>query len=135
MKNRFVYPAILIGSLICIQSCTKNLQDKYVPPVQPTQFINVSVSSGQTYVFTGGSGTLNVSRQASHYETSQTGSDEKGSAIYKYNSALGYTGPDEVTLLFSPKSVTPGSTGGCPESQNKPNSSTTYIGIKINVTK
>lgn len=135
MKNRLLYPVILVCLILSVLSCTKDSQDKYVPPVQSTQFINVNVASGQTYVFTGGSGTLDVSRQASHYQISQTGSDENGSAVYKYNSVLGYVGSDEVTLMFSPKSVTSASTGGCPESQGGSSSSTSFIGINITVSK
>jgi len=98
---------------------------------KPAQLINVSVASGQTYVFTAGAGTLDVSHQADHYQISQTGSDDNGSAIYEYNSSPGYVGSDEVTLIYNSKSEA----GGCPQSQNKPNSSSSVIALRFSVTK
>ena len=131
MKNNVVYPAALFFLLILAQSCKKDSQDNFTAPAQANQYINASVSSGQTFTFNAGSsGILSVSQQASHYQVSKTGT-ENGSAIYSYNSITGYAGLDEVTLTYTPIAKSENNSG-CPANHNDAASS--IINIKLNVT-
>ena len=131
MKNTAVYPAALFFLMISVQSCKKDSLDTSIPAPQANQYINASVSSGQPYTFNAGSsGILTVSRQASHYQVSQT-ETENGFPIYNYTSIAGYVGSDEVTLTYIPAAKS-GNDGTCGSHHDDP--ATGMITIKLNVT-
>jgi len=80
---------------------------------------------------------LSVSKQALHFQVSEA-LNENGSVYYNYKPATGYTGTDEVTLMYLSDAATPGisSSTGCPASHNTPASNgMNSIVIKLNVTK
>lgn len=136
MKKTIVYSASLLSLLVLIQSCVKDVQGYTRTPVQPDQYLTVSVASGQNYTFTAGnSGNLTVMTQASHYQVSQTGVSDNGSSIYDYTSSSGYMGDDKVVLLYAVgPSASENHTEGCGHGDENYQSTTT-ISIKINVTK
>lgn len=135
MKNIVASLATLFCMLVLIQSCSKKSQDNFTRQEQPNQFLEATVASGQSYTFNPEmTGTLTVTRQASHFLVSQTGTDERGLAIYNYSSTAGYVGTDEVTLAYTPKSVTTQSNSGCQASHTNDVTSTSIV-IKLNVTK
>ena len=135
MRKTVVYPIALICLLILVQSCKKNSQDSFfgrVQTEQSSQFVNASISSGQTFTFiASSSGTLSVTQQASHYQVSETATSDNGSALYSYNSAPGYIGADKVTLAFT-SAATKSENNGCPNHTDGP---TCTIVINLNVTK
>lgn len=137
MKKTIVYSVSLLSLVMLVQSCVKDLQSSYSKtPVQPDQYLNVNVASGQSYTFTAGaSGNLSVMTQASHYTVSQTSVSENGSAVYNYSSTPGYSGDDNVVLLYAiDPAASENHTGGCSQSGSQ-NQGATMIAIKINVTK
>ena len=118
--------------LISIASCNKKQEDKISAPLQANQFINATVSSGQTFVFNAGtSGTLSVNRQASHYQVSET-TTNNGLIIYNYNSVAGFTGADEVALSYTVAASNSSAGSSCTANHNE--ATTTIIVIKLNVT-
>ena len=123
--------------LVLHQSCTKSSQDDFSASgsARNDQVIKASVAPGQTFVLTlGYSGSASINRQASHYQISQTGIDDKdGSLIYKYIPAVDYLGIDEVSLTYKTE-ASPGSTNGCSNGGNNNTSKSTSITVKINVT-
>ena len=132
MKNAAVYFFALFTLTILVQSCTKSWSDGFVGGPRVSQSLDVNISPGQTYTYTGGSsGTLIVSKQASHFQVSQTGLNQNGSLIYTYNPIAGYMGPDEVALAYTASAPSEGSSGGC---HNNSGSVSTTISIKFNVT-
>lgn len=136
MKITSACSVALFCFLVLAQSCNKKSGDNFEASAQPDLVVNASVTPGQAYIFTAGSsGTLGVARQASHYQVSQTGIDsENGSVIYTYKPAAGYTGSDEVSLVYA--SVASGNNnGGCPgNASGAGNTTTRMIVVKINVT-
>jgi len=119
--------------LVLAQSCTKQSQDNFVTPAQAANVVNATVSSGQTYIFNAGyPGTMNISRQASHYQVSETTVDESSAVIYKYIPAKGYQGADEVTLTQNVNS-SGGNNGGCSENHSGTTVSSSTTIIKITV--
>jgi hypothetical protein len=135
MKNTIVYFAALLCVLVLTQSCTKDSISTLGGSSQATmETFTVNLSLGQSYTYNAGIGTLIVSKQASHFQVSQTGTSESGTAIYSYGPAAGYMGLDEVTLVYSPGPSTSESNSGCPNHDSPPPGSST-IAIKINVTK
>jgi len=138
MQKRFVYAAALLVLSGSIVSCKKEQLGNSVIPARPSQYINATVASGETFTFVAGStGTLTVSKQALHFQISET-LNEKGSVYYTYKPSAGYIGSDEVALAYLSDSATPGvsSSSGCPGSHNTPvsNSMSTIV-IKLIVTK
>lgn len=132
MRNTISRLGVLSILLISIASCNKKKDDKISPPLQANQYINATVSSGQTFVFTAGtSGTLSVDRQASHYQVSETAT-KNGSITYNYNSAPGFTGSDEVALAYTIAGSNSSGGSSCTASHNE--ATTTIIVIKLNVT-
>ena len=131
MKN-----IVAAATLFCLFiSCSKHSNNNLVAPPQPDQLIQINVASGQSYTFVAGpSGTLTVSRQASHFQVSQAGPDENGLVVYKYISTAGYVGSDEVSLQYSQAAPTSENNSGCPGSHTD-NVASTCIIIKLNVTK
>jgi hypothetical protein len=135
MKNTIVYLASLLCVVVLTQSCTKDSLGTLGGSSQSAmETFTVNLSLGQSYTYNAGIGSLIVSKQASHFQVSQTGVSESGTAIYSYGPAAGYMGPDEVTLVFSPGQTTSGGNTGCP-SHNSPPPGSSTISIKINVTK
>ena len=137
MRNTFVYPFALLLLSVAMVSCKKEQLGNSIIPAQPNQYIDASVASGETFTFTAGSnGTLSVSKQALHFQVSET-LNEKGSIFYNYKAAAGYLGADEVTLTYLLDSTEPGinTSAGCPASHNTPVSAMSTIVIKLNVTK
>ena len=131
MKNTAVYSFALLTLTILVQSCKKSWSDGFVGGPRVSQSLNVNISPGQTYTYTAGSsGTLIVSKQASHFQVSQTGLNQYGSLIYTYNPIAGYIGADEVSLAYTGSSPSEGS-GGC---HNNSGSASTTISIQFNVT-
>lgn len=133
MKKIFTYSVVLFSFLLVLQSCKK---EGAVETRQVNEIINAVVAQGQTYSFTAPSvGTLNLSRQATHYtlSTVETGKDN-GFSSYKYSPASGFSGADEVTLNLISEAIRT-SSGGCQGNHNNNSyvTSTTYV-IKINVT-
>ena len=138
MQKTFVYPAALWLLSVLLVSCKKEqMGNSFVPP-QPNQSINASVASGETFTFVAGStGTLSVSKQASHFQVSEA-LNENGSVYYNYRPAAGYIGSDEVALMYLSNAAAPGisSSTGCPANHNDPSSNAmSTIVIKLNVTK
>ena len=72
MQKTFVYPAALLLLSALIISCKKEQLGNSVIPAQPNQYIDARVASGETFTFVAGStGTLSVSKQASHFQVSE----------------------------------------------------------------
>ena len=137
MRNTFVYPFALLLLSVAIVSCKKERLGNSIIPAQPNQYIDASVASGETFTFTAGSnGTLSVSKQALHFQVSET-LNEKGSIFYNYKAAAGYIGADEVTLTYLSDATEPGisSSTSCPAKHNTPVSAMSTIVIKLNVSK
>ncbi len=139
MKKTFVYPAALSLLFVFLISCTKEQLGRAIRPEQPNQSIEASVASGETFTFVAGTtGSLSVSKQASHFEVSQA-LNENGSVYYNYQPKAGYSGADEVTLMYLSGSAAPGisTSNGCPASHDNAASSNkmSTIVIKLNVTK
>ena len=118
---------------LLIQSCTKQTQDNFTTPAQSAKIINATILPGQTYVFNAGvSGTINISRQASHYQISEAKVDSKnGTLLYTYIPAAGYTGTDEVALIHT-LTTTENNTGTC---QGTHSSTTTSISNNVIIIK
>lgn len=139
MKKTFVYSAALLLMFVLMISCKKEQLGKSVVPVQPDQYVNASVATGETFKFVAGStGSLSVSKQALHFQVSEA-LNEKGSIYYNYKPIAGYIGSDEVSLMYlSDATAAPGisTSSGCPASHNTPASSAmSMIVIKLTVTK
>jgi len=134
MKN-IVAAATLFCMIALVQSCSKKSQGNFIDSVQPDQLIETNVPSGQPYTFIAGpSGTLTVTRQASHFQVSQAGIDEKGLVVYSYSSSAGYVGADEVSLAYSPVAVATENNSSCSGTHTNSVASTS-IKIRLNVTK
>jgi hypothetical protein len=135
MKNVAAALAALFCAALLLQSCSKKSQDNFNTQEPINQVLETSVVSGQPYTFNVGTpGSLTVSRQASHFQVSQTGTDENGLAIYRYSSTAGYVGADEVALAYSQSVATTGNSSGCQGSHSSDVTSTSIV-IKLNVTK
>ena len=107
MKTIFTYSVVLFCTLSLLLSCSKNAKDSFSrsTPAMPDRIINAKVAPGQTYTLSiANSGDVSISKQAANYLVSETAIDEKGSIIYRYIPASGFTGIDEVLLSHSPES-------------------------------
>jgi len=139
MKKLFLFPAILLGILVVFQSCSKRSATEAMAPVNPN-VVNATIALNGSYQLPiDNSVTISISKQAAHFQVSQTGTDSKtGAPVYKYVPAVDYVGGDEVILSNTKTSFVTGS--GC--SNNHTSSSgepgtttiTTFTTIKINVT-
>jgi len=139
MKKTFVYPAALLLLLVVMLSCKKEQLGRSATVVQPNQYVNASVASGETFTFVAGStGSLSVSKQALHFQVSEA-LNENGSVYYNYKPAAGYIGSDEVALMYLSNEAAPvisSVSTGCPASHDTPASSAmNTIVIKLTVTK
>jgi hypothetical protein len=134
MKKTLLTATVFFCLLVLTQSCTKQSQDGFMAPVQPAaKTITATVSSGQTYIFNAGyPGTMNIDRQASHYQVSETTIDENGAVIYKYIPAKGYQGADEV-MLTQNVSNSGDNNGGCSQNHSGTTVSSSTTVIKITV--
>jgi hypothetical protein len=115
MKNTVAFCSTLLCFLLIAQSCSKKSQDSIPSLAQPDELITATVNSGETYtLIVGNSGTLNISRQALHFQVSATSTDDNGAVLYKYTPQTGYFGSDEVALMYSTTSAPTEQDGGCP---------------------
>jgi hypothetical protein len=139
MKKTFVYPAAFM-LLVLMTACKKEQLGRAITPAQPNQSINANVATGETFTFVAGyTGSLSVSRQALHFQVSET-LNENGSVYYNYQPKEGYFGTDEVTLAYLCEVAAPGvsTSSSCPARHDNSSSTTakmTTILIKLNITK
>src|SRR5690242_6875073 len=138
MQKTFVYPAALLLALVSMVSCKKEQVANSAKSAQPNQYMNASVASGETFTFVAGStGTLSVSKQASHFQVSEA-FNENGSVYYNYKPLAGYIGADEVSLMYvSDATAPPGlsTSSGCPSHNAPLSNGMSTIVIKLTVTK
>jgi hypothetical protein len=135
MKKAIACSAILFCTLVLSLSCTKNSRDDFSQPVaNPDKIINAKVVQGETYTLNVAStGNVSIYQQASHYQLSQAGYDEKMAApVYKYIPASGFTGLDKVLLVHSIDALVPGS-NGCNNGQDHKDTKSTLIAVNITV--
>jgi hypothetical protein len=131
MISLFLLPAMV---LIFAASCTK--QDDGILSV-PTETLTLKVLPNETGAINlPDAGTLNISRQASHFLISETFlNNEDNNPAYKYTPAKDFTGTDEVVLL-SAKTIYGSNNGGSCQGGNNGSTTSTlnkYISIKITV--
>jgi hypothetical protein len=135
MRKLFLFSAVLLGFLIVFQSCSKQSPAIAVAPIS-TNVINATIAPNGSYQLPiENSGTVSISRQASHFQVSQADVDKSGFVVYKYTPVTDYTGTDEVVLSNTRTSIVTGS--GCPGNHTSNTestvTSTSYITVKINV--
>ena len=109
MRKLFLFPAFLLGILVVFQSCSKQSASEAIAPVNPN-IVNATVALNGSYQLpVENSGIISISKQASHFQVSQTGTDSKtGALVYKYVPAVDYTGSDEVVLSNTKTSLVTG---------------------------
>ena len=135
MKNTVAFSATLLCFLLIVQSCSKKSQDSFRSTAQSDELITATINSGETYMLiVGNSGTLNITRQALHFQVSATSTDDKGSVLYKYTPEAGYFGSDEVALMYSPNAASTEQDGGCPSHGTGMSSGSSII-VKFTVDK
>lgn len=142
MRKLVLFPAILLGTMVFFQSCSKQSSSAAVTPTS-TNIIKVTIAPNESYqlpIESSGNTTASISKQASHFQVSRMEVDSKSElAVYKYKPTADYRGTDEVLLS---KTVTSEVTGsGCSnnanhntDGNNTTTSSTSYTTIKINIT-
>jgi hypothetical protein len=134
MKKALLPVAVFFCLLVSAPSCTKQSQDNFAPRPSSTKVVMATVAPGQLYTYNDGlSGTLSISRQALHYQLSETSIDDKnGTMLYKYIPVAGYKGSDEVTLM---RTLTTAEviSNTCQSNHSRTNSVSDIITIKINV--
>jgi len=123
MKNKFLFLILICACLTSAQGCKKDDSQN------PTQTINVSISSNQTYQYDLGSfgdeEGAEITKQASHFLISKTERViESGKTLYTYIPELNYEGSDVVEIKTER-----GSDGA------SPSTTITTIIIKFTVTK
>jgi hypothetical protein len=136
MKKAIACSAILFCTFVLFPSCTKSSKDDFSQPTaNPDKVINAKVAPGETYILSVAStGNVSIYQQASHYQLSQTGFDEKMAApVYKYIPASGFTGADKVILVHTIDASTPGSSNGCNNGEDHESGKTTFIAVNITV--
>ena len=135
MKNTVAFSATLLCFLLIVQSCSKKSQDSFPSTSQTDEIITASVNSGETYtLMVASSGTLTVIRQAMHFQLSAATTDEKGSVLYKYTPQTGFSGSDEVALMYSPAAAPTDHDGGC-QSHGSDLSTSNRIIVQFTVNK
>ena len=138
MRKLFLFPAVLLGSLLVFQSCSKQSSNEMVAPMR-TNIVNATIAPNGSYQMRiENAGNVVISKQASHFQVSQAELDSKsGVTVYKYIPAVDYRGTDEVVLSNTKTFITTGSSG-CSGNHNNNSisttSSTSYTTIKINIT-
>ncbi|MEP7109655.1 MAG: hypothetical protein ABI760_16795 [Ferruginibacter sp.] len=136
MKQVKSIPFLLISLALISQSCTKQSPDKRVTiTTTPAQTINATVSAKSPYSLNvNNMGDVSVSKQAAHFELSQTETDPKdGTRLYKYVPQGDYAGTDEVELLASKTSYSTGT--GCNSGRGEITTYNSTIVIKFTVSK
>ena len=141
MRKLFVFPAVLLGILVVFQSCSKQSPAEAVAPAS-TNIVNATIAPNGTYqlpIDNSGTVAVSISRQASHFQVSETGLDSKtGFTVYTYVPVADYRGTDEVLLSSTRTSVVAGNGCGNSSSQNSDLThtitSTSYTTVKINIT-
>lgn len=142
-----LYSLLVSGlCIIMLQSCSKDVA-KPNPPAPVANAISVVVAPNQVYQLNlAGSNTVSITKQASHYQTSETiANAETGSISYKYIPELNFSGKDQVILSKTITLSGSCSNSGCSQSgcQHNDNSGsentaatsyTTYTTINITVT-
>lgn len=117
MKKNIYLPILSCVILLLSQSCTKQSRDQKNAVTNPPQTINASVSAAKSYTLDlSNLGDVTISRQAAHFDVSQTETDAKsGMPVYKYAPKNNYSGTDEVELTASKTSYTTAGSGngGC----------------------
>ena len=138
MRKLFLLPAFLLGILAVFQSCSKQSPSEAIAPANPN-ILNATIAPNGSYQLPiENAGNIVISKQASHFQVSQTEVDSKsGLIVYKYVPAVDYRGTDEVVLSNIKTSLITG--GGCSNnhtsnSENTTTSTTTYTTVKINIT-
>lgn len=122
--------------LLLVTSCSKQSPSDFGNRHQPAaQIINATVSVTSPYTLNVSTlGNVNISKQATHFATSQTGVDAKdGILVYKYIPENGFTGIDEVELTATITTYSNGN-GGCRGGSGNTSSYTSVINIKFTVT-
>ena len=135
MKTIITYSVVLFCTLSLLLSCSKNAKDSFSrsTPAMPDRIINAKVAPGQTYTLSiANSGDVSINKQAANYLVSETAIDEKGSIIYRYIPASGFTGIDEV-LLSHKSEYAEGNINGCNNGSNNRSIQTASIAIKFTV--
>ncbi len=129
----FVFACCLF---IFSESCSKESTNSTVE-IPPSNSMNVTIAPNQSYELNlNSSGVVSVSKQASHYQISETSFDSKtGSIIYKYVPAVDYIGSDEVILSNTKAATNSGSACHGSHGSNNDNTtySTSYTIIKLNI--
>jgi hypothetical protein len=138
MRQLISIPVLLFGLLSLTQSCTKQSRDE---KTYTSETINASVSVSNPYTLNlNNLGNVSISKQAVHYEISQTETESKeggGILLYKYVPKTGYSGNDEVELSVSKTTYSTGGGGGCNNGGGGGSYANTYtsrILIKFNIT-
>ena len=143
MRKLLLIPAVLLINLVVFQSCSKQSSSEAVAPMS-TNIINATIAPNGSYQLSldnSINATVSISKQAAHFQISQTEIDSKsGLLVYRYIPAADYRGVDEV-LLSNTKISEIASGSGCPNNPdhnsnaaNTPTTTTTsYTTIKLNI--
>ena len=136
MRILYTLPAVLI-----LASCSK--EDAVIssvtsaPAVSATQVVNATVTADNTYELPLTSSAIEIHKQAAHFTLSAIGTDaKKGTAVYQYLPAKGFTGTDEVTLKDVQTSVnySHDGSGGCNNmDMSRTVTKTSFITIRFKV--
>jgi hypothetical protein len=136
MKKLIALSVTACSLLLLATSCSKQHPSDFDNRQQPPpQIINATVSVTSPYTLNISTlGTVNISKQATHFATSQTGIDAKdGILVYKYIPESGFAGTDEVELTSTTTTYHNGG-GGCRGGSGNTSSYTSAIIIKFTVT-
>ncbi len=136
MKKRHILPLFFIAIIMIFQSCAKDTAG-YMPP-QPqgpasVSVINIKLAPNELYQLAiDKSSTVNIAKQASHYQISQTAADTKSSAtLYSYMPAKDFSGEDEVMLNISKTIINSAPRCGNGTGSSYTSSSSTIIKLKV----
>jgi hypothetical protein len=133
MKKTITYTGTFLFSLLLL-ACSKSSDNGFAPHANPDQVISAKVAPGQTYSLDVAlRGKLSIARQAAHYSLSETGiNDKNGYLVYKYISAPGFTGDDEVVLSHVTEAAYT-NYAGCNYGGSQMTNSSTSIVVRISV--
>jgi hypothetical protein len=120
--------------LILAASCTKQSADHGILIVPP-ETLTLKVAPNEAGAINlPDAGTLNISRQASHFLVSETFlNNENNNPAYKYTPTKDFTGTDEVVLLSTKTLYASNNGGSCQGGNNGSTTQNKYIIIKITV--
>ena len=134
---RILYTLLVVLILV---SCSK--EDAVIssgnpnPYISATQVVNATVNSDLTYELPLSSSNIEIHKQAAHFTLSAIGVDaKKGTPVYQYLPAKGFTGTDEVTLKDVQTSVNYAHEGGSCHNMDMSQTvtKTSFITIKFKV--